>query len=130
MAPVLSDAEARVLQALVEMGEGTTREVYEVLADSTGWAQPTVITFLRRLEAKGLVTHRKQKAQRAFLYRPNKRGLSAGREQVRSLVERVFGGNPVPLVSMFVEEQPLNRDQIAALRKLLDEQEQRKGTGS
>lgn len=125
MAPVLSDAEARVLQALVELGEGTTREVYDALSEATGWAQPTVITFLRRLEAKGLVSHRKVKGQRAFVYRPNQRGRSAGREQIRKLVERVFGGNPVPLVSMFVEEEPLTRDQIAALRQLLDEQERK-----
>ena len=130
MAPLISEAESQVLQALVEMGEGTTREIYEVLAASTGWAQPTVITFLRRLETKGLVSHRKLKGQRAFLYRPNKRGHSAGREQVKKLVDRVFGGNPVPLVSMFLEEQPLNTEQIAALRQLLDEQEQRKGGNS
>lgn len=125
MAPILSDAEARVLQALVALEEGTTREVYEAVAESTGWAYPTVITFLRRLEAKGLVSHRKVKGQRAFVYRPNKRGLGAGREQIRNLVERVFGGNPVPLVSMFVEDEPLTKEQIAALRHLLDEQEQR-----
>jgi predicted transcriptional regulator len=46
---------------------------------------------------------------------------------VKKLVDRVFGGNPVPLVSMFLEEQPLSTEQIAALRHLLDEQEQRKG---
>ena len=125
MAPVLSDAEAQVLQALVELGEATTREVYESLAEATGWAQPTVITFLRRLEAKGLVTHKKLKGQRAFVYRPNQRGRSAGREQVRKIVDRVFGGNPVPLVSMFVEEEPLTKEQIAALRQLLDEQERK-----
>ena len=127
MAPLISEAEAQVLQALVEMGEGTTREIYEVLAEATGWAQPTVITFLRRLETKGLVSHRKVKGQRAFLYHPNKRGHSAGREQVKKLVDRVFGGNPIPLVSMFLEEQPLSTEQIAALRQLLDEQEERKG---
>ena len=130
MAPVVSEAEARVLQALVEMEAGTTRELYEALAEETDWAQPTVITFLRRLEEKGLVTHQKVKGQRAFVYRPNKKGRSAGREQVRNLVGRVFGGNPVPLVSMFLEEQPLTGEQIAALRKLLDEQERRKGNGS
>lgn len=125
MAPPLSDAEARVLQTLIEMGEATTREVYEALAGTTGWAHPTVITFLRRLETKGLVTHRKVKGQRAFLYRPNKRGRTAGREQVKSLVNRVFGGNPVPLVSMFVEDETLTKEQITALRQLLDEQERR-----
>ena len=126
MAPVLSEAEARVLQMLVEMREAPARELHGALAGATGWALPTVITFLRRLEAKGLVSHRKIKGQRAFLYRPNKRGHSAGREQVKKLVDRVFGGNPVPLMSMFIEERPLNKEQIAALRQLLDEQEQRK----
>ncbi|MBX3178342.1 MAG: BlaI/MecI/CopY family transcriptional regulator [Candidatus Hydrogenedentes bacterium] len=127
MAPLISEAEAQVLQALVEMEEATARELYAVLAESTGWAQPTVVTFLRRLEAKGLVSHSKEKGQRAFLYRPNQRGRSAGREQVKNLVNRVFGGNPVPLMSMFVEEEALTKEQITALRQLLDEQEKKKG---
>lgn len=130
MAPVISESEARVLQALIDMEEGTTRDLYEALAGETGWAQPTVITFLRRLEAKGLVSHRKVEGQRSFVYAPNKRGLSAGREQVRNLVERVFGGNPVPLVSMFLEEKPLSVEQLQALRDLLDEQERKQGEQS
>ena len=127
MAPLISEAEARVLQALVDLEEGTTRELYDALAEETGWAQPTVITFLRRLESKGLVSHRKVKGQRAFVYRPNKRGRSAGREQVRNLVDRVFGGNPVPLVSMFLEDKPVTPDQLRALRQLLDEHEKQQG---
>lgn len=130
MAPVISESEARVLQALVEMESGTTRELYEALSAETGWAQPTVITFLRRLEAKGLVTHQKVKGQRSFVYRPNKRGLSVGREQVRNLVDRVFAGNPVPLVSMFLEEQPLTTEQLQALRGSLDDHEQKQGDAS
>lgn len=130
MAPLISEAETRVLQALIDMEEGTTRDLYEALSEETGWAQPTVITFLRRLEAKGLVSHCKVKGQRSFVYSPNKRGRSAGREQVRNLVERVFGGNPVPLVSMFLEEQPLTLDQLQALRHLLDEQERKQGDAS
>lgn len=127
MAPLISEAEAQVLQALVEMEEATARELFAALAESTGWAQPTVVTFLRRLEAKGLVSHSKLKGQRSFHYRPNKRGHSAGPDQVRKVVDRVFGGNPVPLMSMFLEDQPLSTEQIAALRQLLDEQEQRTG---
>ncbi len=127
MAPIMSEAEARVLQALLDLNEATTGELYEALSEETGWAQPTVITFLRRLEAKDLVSHRKIPGQRSFVYSPNKRGRSVGKEQVRNLVERVFGGNPVPLVSMFLEEQPLSVEQLQALRKLLDDQEKKQG---
>ena len=127
MAPVISEAEARVLQALIDMGEATTRDLYETLSEETGWAQPTVITFLRRLETKGLVAHEKVPGQRSFIYSPNKKGHSIGRDQVRTLVERVFGGNPVPLMSMFLEEQPMTSDQLEALRNMLDEHEKKQG---
>lgn len=130
MAPIVSEAEARVLQALVDLGECTTRELYEALSEETRWAQPTVITFLRRLETKGLVDHEKVAGQRSFVYRPSQRGHAAGREQVRSVVERVFGGNPVPLVSMFLEEQPMSTAQLQDLRKLLDEHEEKQGGDS
>ena len=127
MAPVISESEAQVLQALIDLGEGTTRDLFEALSEVTDWAQPTVITFLRRLEAKGLVSHEKVAGQRSFIYRPNQKGHSVGREQVKTLVERVFGGNPIPLMSMFLDEQPMTTDQLEALRKMLDDHEKKQG---
>ena len=120
MASKMTPAEARVLHVLVEEGEATAKAVYEIIEDATGWAHPTVVTFLRRLEAKGFVTHRRKRGERAFQYRPSHRGKSAGKQQLRELLDRVFGGNPLPLVSMLLEEKALAPGQIAKLRRLLD----------
>ncbi len=121
MQPKITQSEARVLQALVEQGEATARAMHEALADATDWAHPTVVTFLRRLEAKGLVTHRRNKGERAFHYLPTRRGKSAGKHQLKELLDRVFGGDALPLVSTLLEEKALKPGQIAELRRLLDE---------
>jgi len=123
MAPEMTPAETQVMQVLVDQGEATTKDVYEALAGTTDWAHATVVTFIRRLEAKGLVSHRRKPGERAFYYRPTRSGKSAGLRQIRDLVDRVFGGNPVPLVSSLLEEKPLTPEQLDALRALLNKQE-------
>ncbi len=120
MAAQITPSEARVLQVLVEEGETTAKAVHEAIERETGWAHPTVVTFLRRLEAKGFVTHRRKRGERAFQYRPSRRGQSAGKQQLRELLDRVFAGNPLPLVSMLLDEKALEPGQIAELRRLLD----------
>jgi BlaI family transcriptional regulator, penicillinase repressor len=120
MKDTMTSSEAKVLQVLVEHEEATAKTVYKTLAEETGWALATVVTFLRRLEAKGLVRHRKQQGERAFLYRPSRQGSAAGKRQLKEVLNRVFGGNPLPLVSMLLEEQALEPEQIDELRQLLD----------
>ena len=127
MQPKITQAEAQVLQALVEQGEATTKAVHQTLVGVTDWAHPTVVTFLRRLEAKGLVTHRRKKGERAFHYSPTRRGKSAGKYQLKELIDRVFGGDALPLVSTLLEEKALKPEQIAELRRLLDAHAEREG---
>lgn len=127
MASRITPAESQVLQVLIEQGEATTKAVHEALVDATGWAHATVVTFVRRLEAKGLVSHGRKRKERAFYYRPTRSGRSAGRRQLKDLLDRVFGGNPVPLVSTLLEEKSLKPNQIAELRRLLDAHAKGKG---
>ena len=116
----LTPSEARVLRALEEAGEATATALHAALAKETEWAHATVVTFLRRLEKKGMVKHRRQKSARAFLYRPAPSGGSAGARMARQLVDRVFGGNPLPLMATMLEERPLTEAQLEELRTLLD----------
>ena len=41
------------------------------------------------------------------------------RQEGRSFLEKAFGGDVAALVAHFVEESPLDRDQIEQLRQLL-----------
>lgn len=130
MAAKVSQAELEVLSALLELKRGTAREVHDRLKSGPGWAHPTVVTFLRRLEAKGLVGHSEVPGRRSFLYKPTRRGRATRGRAVRDLLDRAFGGDPLPLVSSLIEEANLSTDQIEELRDMLAERtEKNSGKG-
>ena len=112
-------SELVVLRALTEQGRATAKAVHSALLDETGWALSTVITFLRRLEAKGLVTHTNHEGRRAFVFQPTRKARTAHRRVLRDLVDRLFGGDPVPLVSSLLAEANLDEPQLEELRRLI-----------
>jgi predicted transcriptional regulator len=120
MAEKASESELTVLAVLLEKGHATAAELHEYLSKDRGWAHSTVVTFLRRLEAKGLVSHSRPRAQRAFVYRPTNQARSTRHRVVRDLLERVFGGNPLPLVSSLLEDGNLREDQIRELHNMIE----------
>ena len=119
----ISHSESKVLQALVEMKRATAKEVHAEIGEETGWVHPTVVTFLRRLEEKGYVSHEKVKGDRAFVYTATRKGHQAGGHLVRDLMNRVFGGSPLPLVSALLADATLTPEEIESLRRIIDEHE-------
>ncbi len=121
MAKPASNAEMEVLAALLESGAATAVELHAALAGTHPWSYSTVVTLLRRLEAKGLARHEAQPGRRAFLYRPTSRAPHSPRAALKELLRRAFGGNPLPLVSSLLEETKLSKDQLAELSRLIEE---------
>lgn len=121
MHPKVSDSEMVVLRTLIDLRETTAASLQERLSAANPWAYSTVMTFLRRLEAKGLVEHVRRAGRKAFLFRPTSRARSAGRTALRRILDSVFGGDPVPLVSSLLEATELKDAEIAQLHRLIDE---------
>ena len=63
-----SERELDILKALWQLGEGTVRQVLDVVAPQGELAFNTIQTQLRIMEEKGLVGHRAN--GRTFIYRP------------------------------------------------------------
>ena len=116
----VSESEAEVLSVLMRMKQATAVELHEEISRTRKWAHATVLTFLRRLETKGLVQHRRDGQFRAFIYRPTRHAAPTRRSVLRNVLMRVFGGTPLPLVSSLLEERRLSEDDIAQLRQLID----------
>ena len=120
--PQLSDREWTVRTALWDAGAGASLgEVTEALRPETGWSRNTVLTYLTRMEAKGLVVIDKTASPhryRAALDRDDCRA----RER-RSFLQRVYRGSAGDLVAAFLKEEPLSAREREELRRLLDEME-------
>lgn len=125
-----SDSEMEVLSTLLETGPATAVEVHGTLTRKRPWARSTVVTFLRRLEAKGLLTHSRRKNSRAFVYRPTSKAHAARRGLLRELMNRVFGGNPLPLMASLLEDCRLGEEQIELLRRMLKERTEKQSKRS
>jgi BlaI family penicillinase repressor len=85
----LTDCELVIMQALWRNGAMTAQGVERAL--SYRFANSTVRTFLRILERKGHVAHRKK--GRSFIYEALTTRQRATREAFQSVVDRFFDGS-------------------------------------
>ena len=87
----LSDRERQVLEALWAAPEGLALgQTAEALKSATGWSRNTVLTYLTRMEAKGLVTIDKGTAPHRYRAAVAREDWAA--EERRGLLERVYRG--------------------------------------
>jgi len=115
--PAMSPAETEILRLLWQLGSGTVQQVCDQLPAHRQIAYATVQTLLRRLEAKGYVTH--TTVGRAYVFCPAADRQEVIRRTVGDFVQRLFGGDPVPLMLHLADEADLDEQQVRRLRKLL-----------
>jgi predicted transcriptional regulator len=116
----LPDAEMEVFACLAHLEQATAREIREAMQDYRPMAHGSVLTLLKRLEAKKLVSKEKGSVGKAFVYRTTRALNDTSRTMVQNLVRRVFGGDAVALVASLFETRPPDRGQLQQLRDLLD----------
>ena len=115
----ISDAESRVMQVLWEHGPSTAEDVVQALAQVSDWQDATIKTLLNRLLKKGAISADAE--GRRYRYRPVLARDAYVLEESRSLVERLFDGRVAPLVAHFSRHGQLDADDIAQLRRLIEE---------
>lgn len=115
----LSKAETRVARTLWELGTATARQVTEALPEEDRRDFSTIQTYLSRLESKGYVTSVLQGRTKFFTakVKPNQ----VIRETVDDFVNRLFGGQSFSLMKHLIDEGRVSGEELAELRKLLDE---------
>jgi predicted transcriptional regulator len=113
---VLSNREADLMEVLWEHGACTVAEVSERLKDDLAYT--TVLTVLRKLEAKGYVGHKEE--GRAHRYKALVARDVARRNALRNLSNKFFKGSTELLLTHLVEDQPLTDAQAQRIREILD----------
>ena len=118
----LSEKEWRVLEALWAAPEGLSLGgAVEALRPATGWSRNTVLTYLTRMEAKGLVHI--DKGENPHRYRAGVDRESCAAEERRGLLERVYQGSAGKLVAAFLKDEKLTAQEREELKRLLDDME-------
>ena len=121
----ISDAEWKVMHALWKGGRLSSNDVVADVVPETGWSPNTVRTLLNRLTDKGVLRADKERGTEKeyplCFYTPLYTREECESVHVQSFLEKVFEGDPSRLLSHFVRETSLTPEQIAELRKQLDE---------
>ncbi len=117
----IPDAERDVLACLVQLEQATVRELRDALAKLRPMQASSVLTLLKRLEARKLVTKRKADHGKALVFRPTKASARAWSRMMRNLFRQAFGGDTMAFMTSFFETRKPSASEIEQLQKLLDE---------
>ena len=116
--PALSKGEMDVARVLWELSPAGVRQIHEKLSQERPIDFATVQTYVRRLEQKGYATSKRD--GRARIYTAIAKPRTVIRETVDELIERLFGGNTMPLVRHLIEDRDLSEDELDELRDLIE----------
>jgi BlaI family transcriptional regulator, penicillinase repressor len=116
-------SELEILQVLWTRGPSTVREVYEILGEKREIGYTSVLKLMQIMTEKGSV--RRNETQRAHVYEvcqpaeKTKRGLAA------DVLQRVFDGSASELMMHALAGRRASREEIAELRRLINEYERK-----
>ncbi|HWM88764.1 MAG TPA: BlaI/MecI/CopY family transcriptional regulator [Kofleriaceae bacterium] len=117
----LGNLQLAILRVLWAHGEATAGDVHVALHAERGLAPTTIATMLKKMEARGLVTHRED--GRRFIYRPGVTEEKVTRAMVADLTDRLFDGKVTDLVNHLIAEHDIDRDELAELNRLIAQAE-------
>jgi predicted transcriptional regulator len=114
----LSPSETEILRLVWESRGATVQAICDALPESRRVAYATVQTLLRRLEKKGYVEHKIQ--GKAHVFHPAARKEEVIKRTVTDFLDRLFGGDVVPLVQYLAEHGRLDAHDIEKLKELIE----------
>ena len=120
----LGDLQLRIMKVLWAREEATVADVFEELGKDADLAYTTVSTMLRKMEARGLITHRTE--GRSFVYRAKVASEAVSRSMIDHLVDRMFEGNLTAAVNHLLTTREVSREELKALERLIADRKRTK----
>jgi BlaI family penicillinase repressor len=114
----MSPAETEILRLVWQLGEATVQQIHEALPVNRTVAYKTVQTLLRRLEEKRYLTHKVE--GKAHVFVPAVKRQAVVKRTVLDFVDRLFGGDPRPLMQFLAEDGRIDAEDIEELKRLID----------
>lgn len=113
-----SPAETEILRLVWQLEATTVQGVCDALPARRQIAYKTVQTLLRRLEEKGYLRHKRRGKAHVFI--PAVRREAVVKQTVLDFLDRLFGGDPRPLMQFLAENGHIGAEDIEELKKLID----------
>lgn len=119
--PRPTDAELEILTVLWSRGPSTVRDVHETIARRKATQYTTVLKQMQVMADKGLV--RRNEDQRSHIYEAARSREWTQRQLAADLLQRAFDGSAKGLLIGALSAQKATKEELAELRKLLDDYE-------
>ncbi|WP_395737640.1 BlaI/MecI/CopY family transcriptional regulator [Prosthecobacter sp.] len=116
----LSKRERQAMDIVFRLGKATAEEIQEEMPDQPSYS--AVRALLSILVGKKLLKHTRE--SRRYIYEPAISREKARDSALRKLMRTFFDGSPGKLMASLLDarDRKLPPEEIAAIRKLLDEQ--------
>ena len=113
----LGDLQLAIMRVLWSRGEATASEVHASLLEERGLALTTIKTMLRKMDEKGVVSHRVD--GRTFIYSPAMAEADVKDGMVDYLVQKLFAGDGAALVNHLIDAGDIDAAELNELRRRL-----------
>lgn len=114
-------AELEILGVLWRLEKATVREVHHELQKNKPTGYTTALKLMQIMADKGLV--KRDERERTHVYRAAVKKEQAQKRLVGEMIDRLFGGSAAELVMQALSQRRASRQEIAEIRRLLDEHE-------
>ena len=119
-------AELEILDILWERKKATVREVFEDLSKRKATTYTTVLKFMQIMQVKELVV--RDEHEKAHVYRPKHSQRQMQTTLVGTLLDKAFRGSALSLVQHVLETKPATSEELATIRRMIDEAEAKGGS--
>jgi predicted transcriptional regulator len=104
--PELARRERQIMDVIFQLGEATVGDVLERLPDPPSYS--SVRTIIRKIEARGLLTHRQD--GKRYVYRARQSRETASRTALQKLMDVFFSGSAPDTVAAIMDVSAKNLD--------------------
>ena len=115
-------AEVDILAALWRLGPATVREVHEALDKNCGYS--TTLKQMQLMTEKGLLIRTER--FRSHVYEPAAPQAQMQKRIAGDLLRRVFAGSAKQLIQGALGAQPASAEELAEIRKMIDDIDRKK----
>ena len=113
----LGRLELQIMHVVWDKQKATVHDVKDAISRSRKPAYTTILTMMRKLEAKGYLKH--EVDDRTYVYQATVSRRAVRQSVLGDLLDRLFEGSPSLLLSSLVEQDRISEEELREIRKLI-----------